>query len=92
MTKTITLPISKETCEKIGYYGGLTLWALATFGLLYLVTAMWFDMWNFYTVDRLTVGFFSGAGGVVSVIFWFVYLHDKGIWLSFQCKCEVDKL
>lgn len=98
MTKTITVPLSKETCGKISYGIGLT----CGFGSVILLTltmfSIYFDWWNSYAdtgsftapLDLLrSVAFaFSGVGN--AIVLWIVLavMHDRGHWINVQCNCD----
>ncbi len=91
MTKTITLPISTETCDKIKKIIGLTLWILATVGMVVVTIGLYFNWWNNYNTDRFTIGLLSSIGSVVSIGFFLVYAHDNGVWINIKCNCEANK-
>lgn len=92
MTKTITIPLSKETCDKIKKGIGLGLWGLATIGLIFGFISMWYDTldWGNSPARELGGAFFF-LGISVSIIMMIVCLHDKGIWVNFRCNCEVEE-
>lgn len=91
MTKTITLPITHETCHKIKVGVGLGVWILGTFGLIYAFHSAWFDTYNMDLFDRVIMGIFTTLGTFFSIIFMLLYFHDKGFWINFECKCEAKK-
>lgn len=87
MTKVINIPISSESCRKIGIGIALTLWILATVGMIYVFTGLWFDWWDNNNGDRILFGMFSFFGTSVSLIGMMIYFHDKGVWVTFKCNC-----
>lgn len=98
MTKTFTIPISKETCKKISYTLGLT----CAFGSVILLTlgmfSVWFDWWDSYAdvghftapTDILRTAAFLVSGVVNFIVLWIVLsvMHSNKHWINFQCNCD----
>jgi hypothetical protein len=98
MTKTVTIPISKETCGKIAYGMGLACAWGSVILLTLLMFSIWFDWWDSYAdthgwtalVDiTRTIGFMAGIIGNIIVLYIVLgVMHDRKHWVNFQCNCE----
>jgi len=90
MTKTITIPISKETCSTIKNYTQWFIWfglfALAAYGFVYV----WYDIGNYNAVDRFGIGILSIIAMIVVTIvsLWYLYITDR--WIAIKCNCEKE--
>lgn len=91
MTKTISLPISTETCNKIKKIVGITLWILATAGMIITLIGLWYDWWNSQIDLRVFIGTLTIIGSGLSIICLIKFSHDSGVWINFKCNCEANK-
>lgn len=102
MTKTITLPISHETCTVIKHAIGWFLWiglvALSVYGLVYA----WYDVGNLengyeptHFIDinlaRIYIGAFSSIIIISQPLIMLNYLRTLGIWIKIECNCKETK-
>lgn len=91
MTKTVTIPMSKESCHKIKYGIGLTVGFGLPIMMITLMVIVIIDLWNWHSnFDRAHVIVGSGVVTIVTLILTLKILHDDNHWINFKCNCEKD--
>lgn len=81
MTKTVNIPLSKETCHTVKWSVIWFLWIGATTGMLYA---------TYYIATTPTWGLIPApiAGSGFSIICMIVYLRNNNHWIEFKCNCD----
>jgi len=91
MTKTITIPISSESCDKIkdnitlmGWFlMPIFCWTIFGLGIYHAVT------YNEFTW-HIPVLLFSATFGFLTTTFLVMELKKRGKWVEFKCNCDKD--